>query len=243
MATLYAGLARGGLVAPLCVQGGEAAEPVRLVHPYATWYVADILSGAARPQGFLEAGGGVPFKTGTSYGYRDAWAVGFSPRYTVAVWVGRPDGGSCTGCIGIEVAAPLMRRLFDLLPPDALDGFGTPPPGAVIASNADLPAILRRFDRSVDVMPVPELAIAFPPDGVRVRIERHNDTADTLPLRADGGVPPFTWLVNGAPVPSFGRLSTGEWLPDGSGYADISVIDSRGQSAAARVFVDLAGTF
>jgi penicillin-binding protein 1C len=241
MAALYAGLARGGLMAPLCVQAGDGSvEPVRLVRPFAAWYVADILAGAARPLGFLETGSGLPFKTGTSYGYRDAWAIGFSPRYTVAVWVGRPDGGSCTGCIGIDVAAPLMRRLFDLLPPDAMTGFGPAPAGAVIAGNADLPPILRRFDRSLNVIPVAELGIAFPPDGVRVRIERHGDELDTLPLRADGGVPPFTWLVNGAPVPSFGRLSAGEWLPDGSGFADISVIDSRGESAAARIFVELA---
>jgi penicillin-binding protein 1C len=243
MAMLYAGLARGGLVEPLCLRdGAPQPEPIRLVRPFAAWYVADILAGAPRPLGFLDsgAGAGLPFKTGTSYGYRDAWAIGFSPSHTVAVWVGRPDGGSCTGCIGIDVAAPLMRRLFDLLGPDAMAGFGPPPAGSVIAGNADLPPILRRFDRSLDVIPVPELDIAFPPDGVRVRLERHADVTDTLPLRADGGVPPFTWLVNGAPVPSHGRLSVGEWLPDGSGFADIRVVDSRGQSAAARIFIELA---
>ena len=245
MAMLYAGLAQGGLVDPLCLQAHERANgPFRLVRPFAAWYVADILAGAPRPLGFLDsgAGAGLPFKTGTSYGYRDAWAIGFSPSHTVAVWVGRPDGGSCTGCIGIDVAAPLMRRLFDLLPPDAMAGFGSAPTGSVIAGNADLPPILRRFDRSLELIPVPNLDIAFPPDGVRVRLESHADVTDTLPLRADGSVPPFTWLVNGAPVPSHGRLSVGEWLPDGSGFADIRVVDSRGQSAAARVFIELAET-
>ena len=240
MAALYAGLARGGAIAPLCITETETSEePHRFVRPFAAWYVADILGGAARPLGFRSEGAALPFKTGTSYGYRDAWAIGFSGDYTIAVWVGRPDGGSCTGCIGIDVAAPLMRRLFDLLPPDALAGLPPAPAGSVIASNADLPSLLRRFDRNLSPIPLPSLDIAFPPDGVRVRLTSDDEGTDVLPLRAEGGVPPLTWLVNGAPVPAYGRLSLAEWLPDGAGYADIRVVDSHGQSAAARVFIEL----
>ena len=243
MAALYVGLARGGTVSPLCVTETETpVEPHRLVRPFAAWYVADILGGAARPLGFRNEDASLPFKTGTSYGYRDAWAVGYSSTYTIAVWVGRPDGGSCTGCIGIDVAAPLMRRLFDLLPPDAMDGLSPAPAGAVIASNAELPALLRRFDRNLDPMPLPDLDIAFPPDGVRVRLAAYEDGTDPLPLRAEGGVLPLTWLVNGTPVPAYGRLSLAEWLPDGAGFADIRVVDSHGQSAAARVFIELHDT-
>ena len=61
-------------------------------------------------------------------------------------------------------------------------------------------------------MPLPDLDIAFPPDGVRVRLASNEDGAEPLPLRAEGGVLPLTWLVNGSPVPVYGRLSLAEWL-------------------------------
>ncbi|RMG64057.1 MAG: penicillin-binding protein 1C, partial [Bacteroidetes bacterium] len=53
---------------------------------------------------------------GTSYGFRDAWAIGLTPDYVVAVWVGNADGEGRPGLIGVEAAAPLMFDLFDALP-------------------------------------------------------------------------------------------------------------------------------
>lgn len=58
----------------------------------------------------------VAWKTGTSYGFRDAWAVGTTPEYIVGVWVGNADGEGRPGLTGIGVAAPLMFRIFNLLP-------------------------------------------------------------------------------------------------------------------------------
>ena len=58
------------------------------------------------------AGGRIAFKTGTSYGYRDAWAVGFDGRRTIGVWVGRPDGAPVPGLIGRVAAAPILFDAF-----------------------------------------------------------------------------------------------------------------------------------
>ncbi len=58
----------------------------------------------------------VAWKTGTSFGFRDAWAVGVTPEYTVAVWVGNADGEGRPGIIGVEAAAPLLFDIFDVLP-------------------------------------------------------------------------------------------------------------------------------
>jgi len=58
----------------------------------------------------------VAWKTGTSYGYRDAWAVGVTPRYVVAVWVGNADGEGRPGLTGYSAAAPILFDVFDLLP-------------------------------------------------------------------------------------------------------------------------------
>lgn len=58
----------------------------------------------------------IAWKTGTSYGFRDAWAVGVSPRYTVAVWAGNASGEGRPGLTGLKTAAPIMFDVFDILP-------------------------------------------------------------------------------------------------------------------------------
>src|SRR5680860_681655 len=97
---------RSGAGASLHEQRSEAPAPLlRLMEPVAAWYVGDVLRGAPPPPNAL--GGRIAFKTGTSYGYRDAWAVGYDGKYTIGVWVGRPDGAPVTGLVGRTAAAPI----------------------------------------------------------------------------------------------------------------------------------------
>ncbi len=83
----------------------EAARR-RLLSPVAAWYVTDILKDAPPPAN--AKAGRIAYKTGTSYGYRDAWAIGYDGRHTVAVWVGRPDAASTPGLSGRTAAAPIL---------------------------------------------------------------------------------------------------------------------------------------
>ena len=95
---LYVGLARGGNAVPLTerVDRCDAPQaPRRLLDPVAAWYVGNILIGTPPPEN--AAGGRIAYKTGTSYGYRDAWSVGFDGKRTIGVWVGRPDGAPVAG--------------------------------------------------------------------------------------------------------------------------------------------------
>src|SRR5204862_839872 len=92
----------------------EAPAPRRLVDAVAAWYVGNILLGTPPPEN--AAGGRIAFKTGTSYGYRDAWAVGFDGTRTIGVWVGRPDGAPVPGLTGRGVAAPILFDAFARLP-------------------------------------------------------------------------------------------------------------------------------
>ncbi len=240
LATLYASLAHGGEAVRLTHRRDELSDKARaLLHgkhtppakyvlsPLAAWYVTDILKDAPPP---LNAKGGrFAYKTGTSYGYRDAWAIGYDGRYVVAVWVGRPDAASTPGLVGRLVAAPILFDAFSRLGEKrvALPG---PPPGAIQATGSELPPPLKRFrEGSVDTAQgpflEPRVAIAFPPD----RAEVETDADAPVQFKASGGVLPLTWLVNGAPIESDPRARQVAWQPGGPGFVKLSVIDAKGR--------------
>ncbi len=89
---------------------GVEAKRRRLLSPVAAWYVTDILKDAPPPPNTKS--GRIAYKTGTSYGYRDAWAAGYDGRHTIVVWVGRPDGVPTPGLIGRTAAAPILFDAF-----------------------------------------------------------------------------------------------------------------------------------
>lgn len=85
------------------------------------WSVFNMMTELARPEDYslvsrFTSGSRLAWKTGTSFGFRDAWAVGVNPKYTVAVWVGNADGEGRPGLTGISAAAPLLFELFNSLP-------------------------------------------------------------------------------------------------------------------------------
>ncbi len=230
LARLYAGLARGGSVPDLIENAQQSAKAAssRITEPVAAWYVTDILRGAPPP---LNAPAGrIAFKTGTSYGYRDAFAVGYDRRTTIAIWVGRPDNGAVPGLIGRQVAAPILFDAFARLglEPD----FVQRPRDALMATTATLPPPLRHLHRDAPRNTAGantgSLKIAYPPDGARVDLGLKQNSAGPLALKALGGVPPLLWMVNGVPVgaPDLRRQSL--WQPDGAGFARVSVMDAKG---------------
>jgi len=122
LAGMYCTLANGGVYAPLVVEkGGQKKKGTRIVSTEAAYLVTDILSKLNRPDlpNNLENSMHAPkiaWKTGTSYGRRDAWAIGYNPTYTVAVWCGNFDGHGVPELSGADVATPLLFRLFEALP-------------------------------------------------------------------------------------------------------------------------------
>ena len=115
---LYAAIARGGTAIALRdgaddLPAADVGAPV--LTPTAAWYIADILAGTPPPTN--GSPGEIAYKTGTSYGYRDAWAVGFDGKYVVGVWIGRPDGTPVPGLSGIVSAAPVLFETFDRMGP------------------------------------------------------------------------------------------------------------------------------
>ena len=132
----YAALNRGGLSGRVRYTAQDPSSDRRLLSPGAAWIIREILEAHPRPGyggGVLDTGSRprVAWKTGTSYGFRDAWALGATRRYTVGVWVGRPDGTPLPGQYGAVTALPLMFEVIDSLPRGQGDAGPTPPPAEV----------------------------------------------------------------------------------------------------------------
>ena len=119
LATLYAMLANRGELAPLRHLAGEARAPaVRVLSEEASFMVLDMLRQNPRPDDTLIAQPGrlpVYWKTGTSWGFRDAWTAGIVGPYVLVVWVGNFDGSSNPAFVGVETAAPLFFHIADAL--------------------------------------------------------------------------------------------------------------------------------
>jgi penicillin-binding protein 1C len=229
---LYSGLARLGSTRPLreiVNAKDDERDPLRLMDQVAAWQVGNVLIGTPPPENAPH--NRIAFKTGTSYGYRDAWSVGFDGRMTIGVWVGRPDGAPVPGLVGRTAAAPILFDAFartGKLPAP----LPKPPKGALMASNAKLPLPLRRF------RPLGELVragseqaphIQFPLNGSRIDVTNSGDAQFSgMPVKVAGGVLPMTMLVNGAAV---GEIdSQRQRLVDspGPGFARLTVIDATG---------------
>ncbi|WP_287029446.1 peptidoglycan glycosyltransferase PbpC [Pseudomonas sp. UBA6310] len=140
----YSAFARGGEVARLRFQPDDPLLERRLLSPGAAWIVRRILAGQARPdrdpRADLVQRPGLAWKTGTSYGFRDAWAIGVGPRYLIGVWIGRPDGTPVPGQFGLASAAPLLLQVHDILVNrDAQRGLA--PPGDTQPASVGVAAI------------------------------------------------------------------------------------------------------
>ncbi|SFI57140.1 penicillin-binding protein 1C [Phyllobacterium sp. CL33Tsu] len=241
---LYAGLANRGRPVRLGdgIQdkpGQIMAEP--LLEPVAAWNVADVLSGVMPPLGAGQRG--IAYKTGTSYGYRDAWSVGFDGNYVLGVWVGRPDNGAVPGLTGFGSAAPILFEGF-AKSGVAITPLPPAPAGAARIAQAQLPISQRRFSVTSSGLvtastrePAPQ--IVYPPEGARVDLGAKAD-GEIMPLalKLQGGRAPFRWLANGKPLPETSRRRVNQWLPDGGGFSTLTVIDAAGRAASVRVFVD-----
>lgn len=115
----FSAFARQGKVAQLRFQPQQAVQEKILMSPGAAWIVRRILAGQRRPdvdpRAQLVERAPLAWKTGTSYGFRDAWAVGVSSRYLIGVWIGRPDGTPVPGQFGLASATPLLLQVHDVM--------------------------------------------------------------------------------------------------------------------------------
>lgn len=205
LAGLYAGLVSPGSAPLSLVQAGS-----RVVEPptEAARLVAEILT-----QPFPDRGPpGIAWKTGTSWGGRDAWAFGFDRRHVVGVWVGRPDGTPIPGATGRSLAVPVLAQVFATLPshPRPI------PPRIVMAGSQVADSGLR---------------LLFPPPGAVLSPD------GPVTLRAMGGRRPLTFLVDGAPLAAEPARRQAAWAPAGPGFYTVTILDADGAAVRAPVRV------
>jgi penicillin-binding protein 1C len=236
---LYAGLARLGTTLPLIERADEGTlsrAPQRLLDPVAAWYVANVLLGTPPPEN--GAPHRIAYKTGTSYGYRDAWSVGFDGRMTIGVWVGRPDNAPVPGILGRTAAAPILFDAFARSGalPAPLPGA---PKGAIVAASGKLPIPLQRLrpDALAERNSGPALRILFPPNGARLDLFGSHGKPDPVAVKIAGGTEPLTLHVNGVPAPQASGKRMFFYEPDGPGFVRLTVTDAKG--AADSVLVRL----
>ncbi|MEM9495119.1 MAG: penicillin-binding protein 1C [Pseudomonadota bacterium] len=250
VAALYAGLADEGRARPLrWLKDAQADETgnddaARLMSAATAARIGAILADAPSLHGRAPArlsasAPRVAFKTGTSYGYRDAWAAGHGAGYTVVVWVGRADGAPRPGATGRKTAAPLLFDIFDMLERQG----GAEP--ALSPTTGDEPApMIARIDRAP---PARERApvIVFPKDGVEIFVDKAGSERGYA-FAARGGVARYTWYVNGKPVAgdaAVARLGDRRtvWRPEEAGFHDVTVVDAAGRAATSKVRVHFQG--
>ena len=138
-------------------------------------------------------------------------------------------------------AAPILFEAFQRLGKER-KSLPPPPPGVTVARTHELPAVLQRYrphglpEVAAAALGEVALAIAFPPDGARIDLSGSGGPA--LALKVNGGVAPYTWLVDGVPIPSDGLRRDSFWDSPGPGFARLSVIDAAGKTATARIRIE-----
>ncbi|MFT3729282.1 MAG: penicillin-binding protein 1C [Terricaulis sp.] len=234
---LYASLGDGGVSRPLVTQPSEAfAFPGRLVRADTARKVLQILATGPSPAGRIpsqlaENAPRIAFKTGTSYGFRDAWSFGVANGYAIGVWVGRPDGAPRPGIAGRDAALPILFEAFDLL--------GTPPQPQQAPDeyqHAPAPALTH-----LDTENGNALSILFPAPNTEVLVLDYGPNARGLSLSARGGQHPYTWYAEGAAVDTEPTSGRAIWRPSAPGFYDLSVVDATGESAHVRVRIRNSG--
>lgn len=236
---IYSGIPRLGGVMPLREiepDDSSVREPLRLMDAVAAWQVGNVLLGTPPPENAVR--NRIAFKTGTSYGYRDAWSVGFDGRMTIGVWVGRPDGAPVPGLIGRVAAAPILFDAFartGRLPAPLPKA----PRGTLIAANAKLPLPLQRFRSAGELIRTADhkrrLHIQFPLNGSRIDAGAGQGALSPLPVKVTGGSLPMTMLVNGKAVGAIDGRRQRMIDPPGPGFVRLTVMDAAGTTDTVTV--------
>jgi penicillin-binding protein 1C len=233
LALPYAALGDKGRALPLDWLQSEskiARKSSQIMSAQSARQIIDILASSPSPPGRMPAqltqdAPVIAAKTGTSYGFRDAWGAGVGAGEAVVVWIGRADSAPRPGVTGREAALPVLFEVYDLISRIMPKRNAGP---SLLEENPDdhlPPSALARFERE-NVPP----QILFPPDGAEV----WKDGEHTSFVLVAEGRGHLAWYVDGKPL---GRNVAGDtvWRPGVAGFYTVSVVDAGGLTSMARV--------
>ena len=225
---LYTALGNGGTTRPLRLSPRVGLFGAgRLFDPASAEKVRDILAGTYSPFTAASKPYIASIKTGTSYGYRDAWALGVSEKHVIGVWFGRPDGKPMAKHTGATAAVPIVRRTLRSIEPATV--FARPPAFDFFPASPAVSRLARtptRCDRIID----------FPEDGSRIPMRSLKQ--GVLPLRSKPGIGRTTWFANAVPLAKADRRGHGKWRVDGPGFVEIALVSAHCGTARAEVRID-----
>ncbi len=254
LASLYAALAQDGKIHPLRVvmpsgdqnkkkqvlgEGGYQFISAQNAKKIAKiLYDVPSLKGRA-PAKLVQNAPNIAFKTGTSYGFRDAWAAGFNDQHTIIVWVGRADGAPRPGATGRKVAAPLLFSLFDLIARENLDQ--DPIENEAIDNgdeNIEDLLLVTIPDHEEGIYPVKSHppSIVFPQNGIEIFIGPKTAKRG-IALSGRGGAGQASWYVEGQKIFPDPLGQRHLWFPERGGFYTIAMVDESGKSAKVQVRV------
>lgn len=225
IAILYAALANGGQARPLVWLENETPHSsYKLMSEESARKITTILRQAPTPNGrvphwLTQNSHAIAYKTGTSYGFRDAWAAGYTDKWTIIVWVGRPDGAPRVGKTGRQAAAPLLFDIFANLP-----GVGSDQHYQKIQSA---PRGLKVFGGTAINQP----EILFPPNGAEIAVSEFGKAGRGLSFAARSPTAdPLQWYVDGKPISRQETSRKTIWYPKGNGFYKVSVVAKNGSA-------------
>ena len=238
LAVLYAALGDGGLAKPLIWETGSEQQDIdgnRLMSPEHAQRIVDILKDTPAPAGRMpgKLAAGAPeiaFKTGTSYGFRDAWAAGVTESHTIIVWVGRPDGGPRPGETGRSAALPVLFDIADLVH-DRYGRLQAASEAGLIKRDRSRSQALKRFEQE-DRPP----EILFPPQQAELWIGAINGQPARPFAFAGRGDGDLRWFVDGEEIAKDGG-GLAVWAPQRNGFYDVSAVDQMGRTNTVNVRV------
>jgi penicillin-binding protein 1C len=211
----------------------------QLLSPLANYYIDEILK--KMPQDSQNNYGTLRYKTGTSYGYRDAWSIGYNSQYTIGVWVGRVDGGFTHNQTGSQIATPILKQLFSILPKKIYVRDDLYKNDHVLTSFQQLPVQMRWLENSQSSYrfnnQMEKPTILYPLDGSRIEITAiKQKNTGMLILKASGGESPYHWMINGQYL--INTNSEIQW-PVSKGKQKITLIDNQGRQNYSQIQVKI----
>ncbi len=229
---LYVALANGGKSHPIHTVADINSSQVilPLCDPKAAQMTTAILREIPAPEGFSDIQNQIAYKTGTSYGYRDAWTIAYNNSHTVAVWVGKPNNATQLKLTGRNTAAPLAFEVFaliqNLLPQRSWNWSAS-------YLGQQVPTGLARFDPQESRESVKQLTMLYPEENARFRSAGCDDAV--VEVKVDAGVKPYHWYIDGGPR-NIKQTSMIQHFDHGA--HTITVIDSAGETITRDIWVD-----